>query len=435
MRFTPFCRRSYGLSLLTAVAFAGCASDSSLPSTEFTLAVDGGSNPTTAIDPATGASFVAWVETVGTASNVQLVRIDADGTIAEPTRVNDLEGDAAPHFQAPAQVSVGAEGRVYALWTNNTIIPGRAFPASDLRFARSTDGGRSFTPAISVNDDAGGIPSSHTFHNLMVAPDGTLFVSWLDSRARDAMGADAHVHDEGGRTREVGEQAGHGGSPVDNAPGPEMRVAVSTDGGETFSTGVIVDQNTCPCCRTAMAMGPDGELYVGWRKVFEGSVRDVVVARSDDAGVSWTEPRKVHDDHWVFAGCPHAGPSLAVGDDGILHVAWYTGKEGASGLFYTQSEDGGETFGAAHPLVQGRIVAPSLTSIQASEGGQAIIAWEDRTDRPSRIRFGRVGSGGFEKRGSEEWEGAHPSLSTQGGRSLVAWHRGDTVRVLVKAGS
>lgn len=428
-------RGASGWALLMAVAAAGCVPGSDFEAAEVTLAVTGGSNPTTAIDATTGESFVAWVETVGTESNVQLVRIDPGGTLAEPVRVNDRAGDAAPHFQAPAQVAVGSDGEVYALWTNNTIIPGRTFPASDLRFARSTDGGRSFTSAISVNDDAGGIPSSHTFHNILIGPDGTLFVSWLDSRVRDQMGADAHVHAEEGRVEEVGDHAGHGGSPADDAPGPELRVAVSVDHGTTFTSGVIVDRDTCPCCRTAMAMGPSGELYVAWRKVFEGSVRDVVVARSDDAGRSWSEPRKVHDDQWVFEGCPHAGPALAIADDGTLHVAWYTGKEGASGLFYAKSEDGGRSFGAVHPLAEGRIVAPSISSLQVDGNGDAIIAWEDRTRGQPLVRVGRIGPDGFDERGSETWTGAHPSLSMSGDQGVVAWHRGDTVRVRIKSGS
>jgi hypothetical protein len=60
--------------------------------------------------------------------------------VAPPVRVNDIEGDAAPHLQAPAQVAAGPGGAVYVAWTNATLIEGRRFPASDLRSrARSTE--------------------------------------------------------------------------------------------------------------------------------------------------------------------------------------------------------------------------------------------------------------------------------------------------------
>lgn len=69
------------------------------------------------------------------------------------------------------------------IWPNSTPVEGRRFPTSDLRWARSTDGGRTFGPAETVNADAGGVPASHTFHNALVDASGRLVVSWLDSRA------------------------------------------------------------------------------------------------------------------------------------------------------------------------------------------------------------------------------------------------------------
>src|SRR5690606_7506920 len=136
----------------------------------------------------------------------------------------------------------------------------------------------------------------HTFHNLLVASDGTVFVSWLDSR-RDEQGTE---------TESEGAAVETAAAPA--TPGPDVRVAVSTDGGRSFDPSTIVDMQTCPCCRTAMAVGPDGSLYVAWRKIYPGDVRDIVVARSRDRGATWDEPVRVAADDWVFPGCPHAGP-------------------------------------------------------------------------------------------------------------------------------
>ncbi|HEV3048836.1 MAG TPA: sialidase family protein, partial [Longimicrobium sp.] len=195
-----------------------------------TVAEHAAGNPTAAADPRDGTGFVAWIATEGGASNVYLARVGADGQPAAAVRVNDRPGDAAPHEQAPAQVAVGPDGAVYLLWQNNTKVDGRRFPASDLRFARSTDGGRTFSPAVTVNDDAGGIPSSHTFHDLAVAPDGTVWASWIDSRHKDAARA--------ARPKPAGppQPAGHGHKHMadeDDLPPSEIRVAKSTDGGRT----------------------------------------------------------------------------------------------------------------------------------------------------------------------------------------------------------
>src|SRR5690606_3442097 len=130
-----------------------------------TLAADSASNPTVAYDARVGRGYVAWVglDAGRDAVFVAPITSAANDDAPTPVRANDIPGDAAPHLQAPAQVAVGPEGNVYVLWQNNTPVEGRRFPASDLRLAVSEDGGRTFRAAITVNDDAGGPPSSHTF--------------------------------------------------------------------------------------------------------------------------------------------------------------------------------------------------------------------------------------------------------------------------------
>src|SRR5690606_27884878 len=103
------------------------------------------------------SAFAAWIETVDGESNVYIAEVNAAAR-GDRVRVNDIRGDAAPHDQAPPQVAVGPDGVIYVVWQNNTVIPGRRFPASNLRLARSLDGGRTFEPAIFVNDDALGTP-------------------------------------------------------------------------------------------------------------------------------------------------------------------------------------------------------------------------------------------------------------------------------------
>lgn len=382
------------------------------------LASSRASNPTTAIDLETGAALVTWVETQDGESNVLLTRISQDGSVASPTRVNGTPGDAAAHFQAPAQVAAAPNGEVYVLWTNNLRIEGRRFPASDLRFARSSDGGRTFEPTITVNDDAGGPPTSHTFHNLLVAPDGTLYASWLDSRN----GGEAATASAEGIVLGEGESQEAPVAAGESPTGPDLRIAISHDGGRTFLPSFVVDRNACPCCRTAMAIGPDGELYVGWRKVYEGNIRDIVVARSDDRGQTFGAPMRVHEDGWVFPGCPHAGPALDVDLEGSVHVAWYTGKPGAAGLFYARSQSKGESFSEPTPLATADAVAPSLSSLVAEDGGALWMTWEDRRRGAPELHTLRTALDGVnEQTRSAVIQGSHPSVSAEGGTRVFAW--------------
>lgn len=393
-------KRLFGPVAALAVVTGSCGPARAPVGQPVTVAAGGVSNPTVALER-DGAPLVAWV---GQDGNVFVARGSGAEQFAKPVRVNDIAGEAAPHEQAPAQVATGPDGSAYVIWQTRVPIAGRRFPASDLRFARSTDGGRTFEPARTVNDDVGTTPSSHTFHDLLVSTDGTVFVSWID-----------------GRTTEDTER----GPTV--PLGPEIRVARSRDGGKTFSASVVVDGDACPCCRTSLARAPDGSLFIAWRKIFAGDVRDVVVARSSDGGATFGAPVRVHDDGWVYPGCPHAGPSIAVDSAGVLHVVWYTGATGRAGLYLASSHDGGATFGAPQPLHRG---SASVSHARLASSGSGVwIAWEDRNQPGGRVALSRCGPDGVLRFAGElEGEGRAPAIAA-GGAPAVAWLAGDTVRV------
>ena len=403
--------------ILMAVAALAAATSSCKPAqtpvgAPVNVAAGGVSNPTVALQP-DGAPLVAWV---GQDGNVFVARRAADGSFRKAVRANDVAGEAAPHEQAPAQIATGRDGHAYVIWQTRVPIAGRRFPASDLRFARSTDGGLTFEPARTINDDAGGQPTSHTFHDLYVDREGTVFASWIDGRTTETARLEKGAHHKGGH-------GGHG-SPL----GPEIRVARSTDQGSSFSASVVVDHDACPCCRTSLARAPDGTLFVAWRKIFAGDVRDVVVARSTDGGATFEEPVRVHNDGWVYPGCPHAGPSIAVDGAGALHVVWYTGAEGRAGLYLAASRDGGRTFGAPQPLSKG--TAPVSHARLAPTPDGVWIAWEDRNQPGGRVALSRCGPDGVLRFATElRGEGRSPAIAAAGGAPAVAWLAGDTVRV------
>lgn len=415
---------------LAALLVAGCSMQPAAPEVSVvTVAETGATHPTTAIDPASGAVYVAWVgvpDTDGRA-DVFLARSDDGGaSYAAPVRVNDLPGDAAPHAQAPAQVAVGPDGTVYVAWQNNTKIEGRRFPASDLRLARSLDGGRTFEPAVYVNDDAGGPPASHTFHDLAVLPDGAVLVSWIDGRARAA--AEAAAASAARNGAHAGAAQPHAGHGAVEEPGPQIRVARSEDGGRTFGPSVVVAEQACPCCRTSLAIGPEGEVYLAWRAVFAGSIRDIVVARSDDGGRSFRPAIPVHDDGWRIDACPHAGPSLAVDAEGRLHAAWFTGAEGGAGVFHAVSTDGGRTFRAPAALARAELIAPSQVKLDAI-GGAVWLAWEDRTGPERHLRIGRITGRAAPRPLDIAFDsGAAPAVAAADDMAVVVWLEEEKVR-------
>jgi hypothetical protein len=294
-----------------------------------------------------GDEASAWVSAPDGGSDGRLYVQRAAGKVTE---LRDSLGPIEPHGESPPKLVWSADGSLDALYVVAKLVPGRRFPASALRFVRSRDGGATFGAPVTVTDDS--TFGSHNFHALYAAPDGAVYASWLDGRA--------------GRST--------------------VFMTRSTDGGATWLPNVRVTAGeACPCCRTAMGSGADGALYLAWRRVAPGNVREVVVARSADRGQTWSEPVAVQRDGWVFDGCPHAGPSVQVDGDGRVHVAWWSGKQGAAGVWYARSDDGARTFSPPTPLGVGEFSRPA--HVQLALGGQrrVVAAWDDGTLQTPRI--------------------------------------------------
>lgn len=341
---------------------------------------------------ATGREAAAWVSAPGGGSDGRLyVRVDG----AAPSELTDPLGPIEPHGEAPPKLVYGADGSLNALYVVAKLVPGRRFPASALRFVRSADDGATWSAPATVTDDS--LFGSHNFHALYAAPDGALYVSWLDGRT--------------GRSTAF--------------------MTRSTDGGRTWMPNVRVTMGeACPCCRTAMASGKDGTLFLAWRQVFPGNVRDVVVARSTNRGESWEPPVRAHADNWVFDGCPHAGPSLQVDASGRVHIAWWTGKQGAAGVWYAHSDDGARSFGAPIALGVAEFSRPAHVQLALGSGGRVVAAWDDGTMASPRVVVRTSATRG------DQWSdvailsdsgkaAGFPVVAAQGERVTVAWSEKD----------
>ncbi|MEM1093042.1 MAG: sialidase family protein [Bacteroidota bacterium] len=262
--------------------------------------------------------------------------------------------------ESAPQVATGPGGAVYVAYTN-AEDPENIWNATDIHLLRSLDGGTTWMPPVSIG---GGFGSYRNNHELHVAADGTLYLAWLD--------ADAVLDDEGYI---------------------HVVVSRSDDQGATWSAPVVVDaEPSCECCRVAVTSDADGRVYIAWRKILDGGIRDIVAASSTDGGTSWSAPALVFADNWVQEYCPDAGPALAIDAQGKLHVAWWTGKSGAAGVKYTSTADG-RTFAAPVEL---QITEESRAAhVQlAVQGDDVAVVWDDGTLPMPRIALRRSLDGG-----------------------------------------
>lgn len=277
---------------------------------------------------------------------------DEGRTFSEPVAVTpeperlDANGEARP------KVAIGPGGEVLVSWTRR----GEALYTGDIRFARSTDGGRTFSRPTTINDD--GLPIGHRFDSLGVAPDGTVVIAWIDKRDLErAIAADQPY------------------------AGAAVYVATSRDAGATFSTNRKVRDHSCECCRIAMAFDADSTPVLFWRHVLPGGIRDHVVARLDGAGTP--EPARVGQENWQIDACPHHGPALAIAPGGRHHFAWFTGADSTGeGVRHAYSDDGGRTVSEPRPIGTGALAGhPSL----AVARGQVWLAWKEWHDEATVV--------------------------------------------------
>ncbi len=298
-----------------------------------------------------GRIYIGWVKEEGNKNNIYIASSSDNGkTFSEKVRVN-VDADMPSGINHAPTMALGTKGELYVAWT---VSRTDGEFSSNIKFSRSLDKGRSFETAIVVNDD--NLPVSHGFESMTVAPDGSIYIAWLD-----------------GREKKEGVSS--------------TFIARSADNGKTFEKNIRVDGNSCPCCKTAVTVSHDGTVYVSWRKVFKGDIREIVLSKSTDKGRSFSESVVVGNDKWVIAGCPHRGPSMSTDKDGVLYVVWYTeGETGSPAIYIADSKDGGMSFTKKLiPFSNGTF--PDHPVMTLNGDGKPIIAWEETTPVLSRLIF------------------------------------------------
>ncbi|MEM3094403.1 MAG: sialidase family protein [Nitrososphaera sp.] len=366
--------------------------------------VSNASNPSISVSE-TGTVYAAFARTEGNLTNIYLISSsDAGKTFSEPAKVNDIPGDASNMWNT-IPVQFGPNGEVYVAWMIMKEHPDFPWGITELRVASSVDVGKTFSPAV---NPVPGAPSEKAFFDLAVSQNGALYISYLDSLTNQ--------YEEGKAVA------------VDYPSSYKM--VKSTDGGKTFGDPVILDNQNCVCCQTASAMGPDGEVYFAWRDLqyesnvrttntadnpynygnangtlFEGTsptsyetIRDIVVMHTTDSagGNAFSKASKVSDDKWYLNGCPDAGPGMAFDRNGRLHVAWFTGSATAPdglGYYYAYSDDKGQTFSKAVPLLTDEeFIPPTMASVSVDSSDNIWIAFADQRS-PEVVRYSAIEEG------------------------------------------
>jgi Neuraminidase (sialidase) len=287
---------------------------------------------------------------------------------------------------------IARKGAVYVSYAQGLTKP----KTGAIRFSRSTDGGKTFSAPLTVNDDHE--ITAHSFDSMAVNGKGHIYVAWLDRREHLA-------------AEKKGEKYN----------GTAIYYAVSDDGGASFRRNLKIADHVCECCRTAMDVDTDDYPVVIWRHIYEINIRDHVLAKLDGK----MAPARLSQENWNVAACPHHGPSLSIAPDGIYHAAWFSNAPERRGLFYAHSTDHGKTFSG--PLNFGNIDAQPSRPYVLSLGSRVYLVWKE-FDGESTGVIGMVSTDGGKSWSAPKKLAATsdvsdwPSLIGENNRAYLSWN-------------
>ncbi len=279
-----------------------------------------GDPPTIAVGP-DKTVYVGWTARVGAGHGTTLylsASRDEGRTFDAPVKVND---DERPASHGMHSLAVSADNRVYMAWLDERNVapsmeqmPGmnqktmeHKEPNSEVFFAASADGGRTFSPNRRLANEI--CPCCKTA--LLAAPGNRVYVGW-----RQVLPGDYR----------------------------HIAVAASMDGGESFAPSKIVSDDEwkitgCPVSGPALALAGDNALRVAWYTAGERGSAGLYWAESKDNGQTFSERKP------LASGQVRGNPQLLADRQNNLFAVWESDDKEPRILSVRLAADGAATEG------------------------------------------------------------------------------------------
>lgn len=299
-----------------------------------------------------GTAAVLWVDQARQDIFFQSIGRSGEPQQDEPTNVS-RSGDTFSWL--PRLVIAGDDpDTLYVLWQE--ILFSGGSHGGDILFARSQDGGMTFSEPLNLSrsrEGAGkGRLSEQRWDNgsldLAEGPDGIIWAAWTAYEGN-------------------------------------LYISHSQDGGSTFVRPQTVARDDArPARGPSLAVDGEGRVHLAW-SVGEDPAADIHYTLSDSSGAVLAEPTAVATTRG------HAdAPSLAVDANGTVHLAYAEAADGPgqpSRLYYTRA-DRGDRFAPPRPLAEEPregAASRGYPSIAVS-GNHIHLLWERFPDPGQRPR-------------------------------------------------
>jgi len=237
---------------------------------------------------------------------------------------NQLTTEAGWQYR-PA-VALGPDGDIYLLWWDSRGLYG-------IYAAHSADGGATWSESSHVSWDSDNLRPLQ-IESVVVRRDsvGTLHAIWIDNRPSSDTDSDQDVY-----------------------------YAHSSDGGETWSTNIRLNDDTGTATQKepTLVIAPDGSaLYAAWTDGRNtppgpgaGDDWDIYFARSTNGGATWGPNKRLDDGP---QGTEQRQPTLAIDADANLYAAWRDARNAtendATDIYFNDSANGGQDWSSSSKI-------------------------------------------------------------------------------------
>lgn len=284
---------------------------------------------------------------------------------------------------------------VYTIWQGKPTDS-----TSHIYFAKSVDGGASFTPEVDIAPALSTL--YHAFPTLAVSQNGAIHIAWVAvTMSPEAYNIVYTKSVNGGATfttplpitttnaaifPSVGAHNNHVYimyADASNYPAADYFFTRSVNNGSSFSTPVTV--NDMPCAGdimyeglTSLALSPSGAIYLAWVDGRRGNGNgDIFLTKSVDGGLTFSANVMVNDISQPGADSAQFLPSIAVDAADNVYVSFTDLRLGNIWEHYrvyiAKSNDGGATF-SPEALLAGHNETCKYHDIAAGANGKLYAA-------------------------------------------------------------
>jgi len=255
-------------------------------------------SPSIAVDRNTGHVLVAWKDNrTGVAKAYIDKSVDRGVSFGPDVLVYDWPYDyVATWLPFTVNIEVSNDGKIYVAWI---AYYSDSYSDCDIFFARSIDGGQTFSNPAIVNPTEGEARLAHPW--VAIDSENVLYVAY-SKRSSTSSG---------------------------------VYLATSHNGGSSFGPPAKVNDDPTTRYRggTKVAVSPDGKIHVVWTDGRAGDgtqYLDIYYATSSDGGLSFSPNIRVNDDfaavppdvHPHFTRGAQGSPSIVTDSGSAVHIVW-----------------------------------------------------------------------------------------------------------------